>query len=182
MDGGPIVTGGRYGGSHQAVRRALLPYAVGAECARCGRPILSGEPVDLDHADDGAGYRGFAHQKCNRQAGGRLGRARQLAQRERIMRMLKTCTLGIEVAEARDHVSVAVAGWVDGGFILVELASYMSGTDPTYEVLRIRRERAVSAVALDPRSPAATALRPLTDASGRSMAGPGGSRRRALRR
>jgi len=49
----------------------------------------------------------------------------------------------------------------------------MSGTDPTYEVLRIRRERAVSAVALDPRSPAATALRPLTDASGRSMAGPG---------
>lgn len=40
----------------------------------------------------------------------------------------------------------------------------MSGTDPTYEVLRIRRERTVAAVTLDPRSPAATALRPLTDA------------------
>jgi hypothetical protein len=68
---------------------------------------------------------------------------------------------GVEISEARDHTSIAAAGWVDGGFILVELASYLSGTDPTSEVLRLRDERTVTAVALDPHSPAATALAPL---------------------
>lgn len=78
--------------------------------------------------------------------------------------MLSACTLGIEIAEARDHVSVAAAGFIDGEFILVELAAHVVGTDPVAEVLRLRGERTLSAVALDPRSPAATALRPLTDA------------------
>jgi hypothetical protein len=154
---------GRYGGTHQATRRAMLPYAAGSLCCRCGRPILPGQPVDLDHRDDGVGYRGLAHARCNRQAGGRLGRARQLAQRERIMRMLTTCALGIEVAEARDHVSVAAAGYLDEDeyFFLVDVLAYLDGTDPVAEVLRLRRERAVTAVALDPHSPTATALEPL---------------------
>jgi hypothetical protein len=78
--------------------------------------------------------------------------------------MLTECALGIEIAEARDHVSIAAAGSIDGGLVLVELAAYIDGTDPTAEVLRLRTERKVSAVALDPRSPAATALKPLKDA------------------
>jgi hypothetical protein len=74
--------------------------------------------------------------------------------------MLSACTLGIEIAEARDHVSVAAAGFIDGEFILVELAAHVVGTDPVAEVLRLRGERTLSAVALDPRSPAATAVQP----------------------
>jgi hypothetical protein len=78
--------------------------------------------------------------------------------------MLTECALGIEISEARDHVSIAAAGYLDGDFILVELAAYITGTDPVREVLRLRAERTVTAVGLDPRSPAATALKPLRDA------------------
>ena len=142
----------------------MLPYAVGSVCARCGRPILPGQPVDLDHTDDGVGYRGWAHRRCNRQAGGRLGRARQRARVERIKRMVTDVALGIEISEARDHVSICAAGYIDGGFILVELAAYLDGADPVAEVARLCGERTVHAVALDPRSPAATAVAPLEDA------------------
>jgi hypothetical protein len=159
---------GRYDGQHQAVRRAMLPYAVGSVCVRCGRPILPGQPWDLDHTDDRAGYLGPAHQHCNRAAGARLGNARrrqrQAAQQKRISGMLSECALGIEIAEARDHVSIAAAGFIDGDVVLVELAAYLDGTDPTEAVLRLRDQRTVTAVVLDPRSPAATAIRPLRHA------------------
>jgi hypothetical protein len=75
--------------------------------------------------------------------------------------MLAECALGIEIAEARDHLSIVAAGFIDGEFVLVELAAYITGTDPVPEVLRLRAERTVRMVALDPRSPAATAVRPL---------------------
>jgi hypothetical protein len=159
---------GRYGGQHQAVRRAMLPYAVGSPCARCGRVIGSGQLVDLDHADDGVTYLGWSHPHCNRAAGARLGNARRrqlrAARQERILRMLNKCALGIEISEARDHVSIAAAGFIDGDFVMVELAAYVDGTDPTEAVLWLRDERTVSAVVLDPRSPAATAVRPLRHA------------------
>jgi hypothetical protein len=141
----------------------MLPYAAGSTCVRCDRPILPGQPVDLDHDDGGLGYRGFAHAACNRRAGGRLGRARQLARKRETTRMLTVCALGIEVSEDRDRTSIAAAGYIDGGseFILVELAQYLDGTDPVGEVLRLQAERTVTAVALDPRSPSATAVEPL---------------------
>ena len=47
---------------------------------------------------------------------------------------------------------------------MVELAAYVDGTDPVAEVLRLQAEREVFAVAVDPHSPAATVIRPLTDA------------------
>jgi hypothetical protein len=138
VDGGQAVN--RYGGEHQALRRAVTPYTVGSSCVRCGRPILPGELWDLDHADDRAGYLGASHRRCNRSAGGRLGAARQKAHKEGIKAMVTEVALGIEIAEARDHTSVAAAGYVDGGFILVELAAYVAGTDPVPEVLRLRAE------------------------------------------
>jgi hypothetical protein len=61
-------------------------------------------------------------------------------------------------------VSIAAAGHVDGDFILVELAAYLEGTDPLAEVLRLQAECTVVAVAVDPHSPAATVIKPLTDA------------------
>jgi hypothetical protein len=118
---------------------------------------LPGQPWDLDHSDDRAGYLGVAHARCNRAAGARKGserrRQRQAARQKRISRMLTECALGVEIAEARDHVSVAAAGYIDGGFILVELAAYLDGTDPVPEVLRLQGERTVHAVALGPAQP-----------------------------
>ena len=78
--------------------------------------------------------------------------------------MVTDVALGIEISEARDHVSICAAGYIDGGFILVELAAYLDGADPVAEVARLCGERTVHAVALDPRSPAATAVAPLEDA------------------
>jgi hypothetical protein len=64
-----------YGTQHQAVRRELLPTAVGSRCTRCGAVIRTGEAIDLDHADDRRGYLGWAHRSCNRRAAGRRGGA-----------------------------------------------------------------------------------------------------------
>lgn len=64
----------RYRYQHQRLRAALLPYAVGQPCARCGKTILAGEKLDLDH-DESGGYLGFSHVRCNRQAGARKGNA-----------------------------------------------------------------------------------------------------------
>jgi hypothetical protein len=61
--------------------------------------------------------------------------------------MMKECALGVEIAEARDHVSIAAAGYIDAGFILVELAAHLDGTDPVAELLRLCSERTVVAVA-----------------------------------
>jgi hypothetical protein len=61
----------RYGHDHRGLRtRVAREVATGAvRCCRCGDPIRPGEPWDLDHADDGPGYRGAAHRSCNRSAG-----------------------------------------------------------------------------------------------------------------
>jgi hypothetical protein len=55
------VTKLAYQGAHQAIRRALLPYAYGQPCHLCGQLMLPGQPLDLDHRPDGRGYRGMAH-------------------------------------------------------------------------------------------------------------------------
>ena len=78
--------------------------------------------------------------------------------------MLTTCTLGIEIAEDRSHTSIAAAGHIDGDAVLVELAGYLDGTDPTTAVLRLQAQRTVMAVVVDPRSPAATTIKLLTAA------------------
>jgi hypothetical protein len=65
----------RYGRRHRAIRAALLPEALGRPCLHCGRPMLPGQALDLDHRADGAGYRGMVHAVCNRAEGGRRGNA-----------------------------------------------------------------------------------------------------------
>ncbi len=162
-----------YGGDHKATRRALLPYAVGSLCARCGRVIRPGESVDLDHvdipaADGGGGVRAMSHSTCNRRAGGRLGNerrraqlaARQTARRERIKRMTDV-VLGVEISDDRSHTSVVGAGLVDG-LTVIELVAYLAGVnDAVTTVTNLFTERGVRAVAIDPHSQAATLLEPL---------------------
>jgi hypothetical protein len=148
-------------GAHRSIRRAMLPYAPGSPCARCGRPILEGQPVHLDHRDDRSGYLGFSHARCNEQAGARLGNQRRRAARERTRIMVDEVALGIEVSEDRQHCSIVAAGHLDGDLILLDLVAYLDGTDPVGAVQRLRGERKVLAVVVDPHSHAATAIRPL---------------------
>jgi len=78
--------------------------------------------------------------------------------------MLVDCCLGVEIAEDRQHTSIAAAGRIDGDLILVKLVHYIGGTDPVAEILALRKERTVRAVAIDPRSPGATLVKLLRNA------------------
>ena len=53
------------------MRRRLAPLVAKGTvpCARCGDLIGAGESWELDHRDDGRGYLGPSHRRCNRRAG-----------------------------------------------------------------------------------------------------------------
>jgi len=76
----------KYGAVHQRLRRALAREVEqgGVCCVRCGLPIGEHEPWDLDHADDGNGYRGAAHRACNRQTSTHRAGKRATASTERL--------------------------------------------------------------------------------------------------
>jgi hypothetical protein len=126
--------------------------------------MLPGQALDLDHADDGVNFLGWAHAFCNRQAGGRNGNRVQRMRKRRRKIMLVDCCLGIEIAEDRQHTSVVAAGRIDGDLILVEPVHYIDGTDPVAEILALQKERTVRGIAIDPRSPGATLVKLLRNA------------------
>jgi hypothetical protein len=72
------TTVGGWGWSHQKLRKALLPQAYGQPCARCGRPMLQGQELHLDHSDARTGYLGFSHARCNLRAAAQKARRIQL--------------------------------------------------------------------------------------------------------
>jgi hypothetical protein len=152
---------GAYGGPHQAIRRALLPYAYGQPCPRCGWPMLIGQPLDLDHTDDRAGYLGLSHSSCNRRAGAAKGNARRRKRREEMIAMVTEVALALEISEDRQHTSVVAAGRLEGDLVLVDLVGYLPDTNPVEAVLKLSASRTVVGVAIDPHSNAATAIRPL---------------------
>lgn len=152
-----------YDREHQAVRRALLAtYAPTDPCWRCRLP-LGPDPsrIDLGHRDDGPGWAGLEHAYCSRSAGAIKGNALRRARRERTATMTTEISLALEISEDRQHTSVVAAGRLADGLVLVELAAYLEGTDPTSTVLTLRETREVLTVVIDPHSNAATAIRPL---------------------
>src|SRR5947207_862422 len=75
----PNTTERGYGAGHQAARARVEPFVLagGARCARCGEQIVPGEPWHLDHRDDGRGYLGPSHSRCNLHVGGVEGARRR---------------------------------------------------------------------------------------------------------
>lgn len=74
--------------SQQGGVRAALATRLPLPCSRCGRSVEPDEPWDVDHltpqAEGGTHELANlwpAHRRCNRSHGGRLGRARQAADR-----------------------------------------------------------------------------------------------------
>lgn len=56
-----------YGAAHQRTREQLLArWKPGQPCAHCGQPMWSKTGLDLAHTADRSGYRGLAHDVCNR--------------------------------------------------------------------------------------------------------------------
>ncbi len=79
--------------------------------------------------------------------------------------MLTEVTLALQISEDRSRTSVAAAGHLDGNHIGVQLAEYLDGvTTAVAAVLALRADWTVTGVVVDPRSPAATLIRPLTEA------------------
>lgn len=153
-----------YGGPHQAIRRAGKPYAYGTPCGRCGELMMPGQPIDLDHTDDRAGYRGFAHARCNRRAGGRLGAARLAEQRKERRPMATEVVLGVEIAEDRRHTSIVAASVMPDDCALIDLIRYLDGPDAVPALVELNATRTVLGIVIDPHSPAATLIGPLTEA------------------
>ena len=60
-----------YGQAHKAMRPRLDPVVQTGtiECSRCGELIEPNTPWQLDHRDDGRGWLGPSHQRCNARAG-----------------------------------------------------------------------------------------------------------------
>jgi hypothetical protein len=151
----------------------LLPDAYGRPCPRCGLPLLPGQDLDLDHTDDRAGYLGFIHATCNRAAGARLGNARRRARAERTI-VAAECAIALEISEDRSHTWIVAAGQMAEDLVLLELAAYLDGTDPTAAVLELKEARTVYAVVVDSHSHASTCIRPL-EAAGVTITRPSSS-------
>ena len=160
-----------YDREHQAVRRGLLAaYSPTDPCWRCGFP-LGPDPsrIDLGHRDDGPGWAGLEHAKCSRSAGAKKGNALRRARAERKSLMLSDVAIALEIAENRTHTSIVAAGHLDGDLILLELAAYLSGTDPAAVVAELGRHPRPLAIVIDAHSNAATLLQPLETAGFRPV-------------
>lgn len=157
----------RYGADHRALRRALLPTVYGTPCARCGRLMVYGEPVDLDHRDDGAGYLGMSHRACNGAAGARKGNRRRreatTARRETVRMKTTVAVLAVEVAEDRRRTAVVAAMRVDGeDHPVIELVRLIDGTRAALaETVDVVDGLPVAAVVIDPHGSASWLREPL---------------------
>jgi hypothetical protein len=114
--------------------------------------------IDLGHRDDGPGWSGLEHSRCNRAAGARKGNTLRRERRKRTVKHVDLVAVAIEVSEDRQHTAVVTAGALPQEQVLLTLAAYLEGTDPVSAVTALGK---VVAVVVDPHSHAATVIRPL---------------------
>lgn len=56
-----------YGSAHQQARaQYLAAWQPGDPCAHCEQPMWTKDGLDLAHTENRTGYRGLAHDVCNR--------------------------------------------------------------------------------------------------------------------
>ena len=161
----------KYWGPHRRYVDQFRRFAYGKPCSRCGRPMLAGQRLHLDHADDGKGYIGghpansFSHEHCNTRAGQMKGEALRKEARSNLMRLksVRSAAFGIEVSFDRTHTAV-VAAVAHRDVTVVSVQGYLPGVPvaPIAEYLGGQVER--KAVVVDPRSPAANLIEPLKKA------------------
>jgi hypothetical protein len=158
-----------YRGAHQAIRKALMPYSIGRPCHFCGKPMLPGQVLDLDHRPDGGGgYRGMSHAVCNRRDGGKRAKLGRTNRRKLVMDLPRV-VVAAETSWDRRHTSICAAGWdAAAGVWRAELVDYVPGTDVVGRLLELRRRPNVRALTADPVSPAA----PIADALRRRSSRP----------
>lgn len=78
------------------------------------------------------------------------------------MLKLENVAIGVEVSHDRLHTSIAAAGR-DGDRVAVALIEYLDGTDTAAQIAEIAgRAAGLLGVIVDPRSPGATLIEPLT--------------------
>jgi hypothetical protein len=153
------MTKAKYRGQHRRLSELLRSQAYGRPCVRCGKPMLPGQPLDLDHDDENPNrYRGVAHASCNRSAGATKGNRSRNNPPRRII-MDQPAAFGIEVSTDRAHTSIAAATEIESRTV-VELVAYLDGSGTAEEVARVVGARPAT-VTIDPRSPAATLIAPL---------------------
>jgi hypothetical protein len=151
-----------YDREHEAIRLALLAAASASDpCWRCGQPLgRDASKIDLGHRDDGPGWAGLEHARCNRQAGAKKGNALRRERRKRAVKQVEQVAVALEISEDRRHTSIATAGHLRGDQVLLHLV-YIEGTDPVGAVQQLLP---TVAVVIDPHSHASTAIRPLESA------------------
>jgi hypothetical protein len=158
-------------GDQKSLRARVAKAGVyGLPCARCGWPIEPGQAWDLDHvdtlwADGGTGRRLPSHSVCNRSHGGRVGAQRRGQQRKEQPMTKQEITVwpaaGVQIDQARAKTWVATAAQ-DRGQVVVKLWPPLSGTDIASTLSPWFERLGVELVGINPRSPSATLLDPLT--------------------
>lgn len=160
-----------YGSAHRTLAARWRPYAYGKPCCRCGEIMQPGEPLDLDHADDGAGYfnahpaDSFSHARCNRASGARTANrqrgerratARAVAAQRTptpkgvIMKMQST-VFGVDIDVDREATFLVGAGRDKNQTVVYELLGHWEGGATAEAVAAtLKRFGATPEVVLDP--------------------------------
>ena len=162
----------KWSGPHRRTAERWRPYAVGKPCNRCGKPMLPGEPVDLDHDDVNGGYLAphpadsFSHASCNRSAGARDGNqqrgerrartraiaasARTAPATRRITMQFKKVQFGADIDVDRELTVLVAAGRdTDDDPIVIEVIGHWPGGDRARELAAAVRAAGGVAVHLD---------------------------------
>ena len=154
-------------GDHQKVRRALLrALRDGDPCARCGGPMFVAQAKWLDVDEfpgrmyGGPQLRKLSHRFCNRQAGGRAAAAARRARIQGRRRAMIRWAAAVEVYADRSRTAIVLAGLPEEGWADVELMPLVDGTNAVPALAELARRFALGAVAIDPRSNAATLVGP----------------------
>src|SRR5204862_1612917 len=99
--------------------------AYGAPCWRCGKVMLPGQLLDLDHTVPrvygGRGPRVMTHAACNRSGGARMGNALRTARRRQVWRHAMAVALGVEITADRTQTIVVTAALIAPRLIDIDM-------------------------------------------------------------